>query len=90
MYGVTLRCSEVKCSEGLSNTVSNIVRRHIDHMKFAAYVAFPSVTFLFVTILALYISFVYFRFMCMFCIVLFSCANYVFYCYVYILLLLCM
>ena len=79
----------VKCSESLSNRVSNIIRGYIDHVNFAAVMAFWFIIFLHV-LLVLFYHCVY---GCMFCILLFNSVSYVYYCYVrsvlYILFSLC-
>jgi hypothetical protein len=65
--------SGVKCSESLSNWVSNIIRRYTDDMKFAAHMAFSFAIFLHV--FGLFYHCIY---CCIFCILLFNSVSYVF------------
>ena len=82
----------MKCSEGLSNRVSNIIRIYIDHMKFAAYMDSSFITF-FHVLLVPFLLYIW-LYVCLFT---FNFINYVFLLlclyiliYLFVLLLLCM
>jgi hypothetical protein len=81
-----VQCSVVKWSEGLSNSVSTIIRRYTDHMKFAVYMAVSFITFFHILLVPFFV--IVYMVVCFVCFCLILYIMY-FYSYVYVFLLLC-
>jgi hypothetical protein len=64
----------MKCSEILSNSVSNTIRKYIHNMNFAAYMVISFIIFLHV----LWVLFYHCVYGCMFCTLLFNFVSYIF------------
>jgi len=66
--------SVVKCSKGLSNGLSNIIRRYVDNMNFDAYMALSFITSFLILLVPFYKHYTYY---CMFRMLLINFVNYV-------------
>ena len=87
-----MKCSSVRCGEGLSNRVSIIIRRYTDNIKVVAYVVDT-----FISILSCSSGYNLYHsiYGCVFCTILFNFVNYVIfivifmYSYYYVFSVLC-
>jgi hypothetical protein len=78
----------MKCSEGLSNIASNIIRRYIDHMMFDDYMPLSFIiSFLFFRLHHYTVYVLVYMYGCIFCTLLFNCVNNVFLLYLYTIIL---